>query len=403
MAAATVSIATVLHCLGVKRLSPFVGNAARLVEGMSTAASTAPPPILFIAPSYARNANSRVIDILHTANGDRPPQYTNPELLAKYFAGNGYVDYSKIPEPDKTQILAMLRTRQSSLKETLNALKQTSAISLKNASYGNKIQHMQDLIEELETGRSIVPLAAATPAAAAAAAAATAPVIAPAPAPDISEAIDLIETVFAATYVLLNRNDPSGIDDPSGENDRRIIDDWNTMKNDYSTITLRQIIEQMETPIGDTRDTLEEQETYLKHGYLILVIQKLLGTLPNKTSIDTYKKRFVPLFEDLKTDIGKSAKNKDLRAAIENDTARMELLNKKDNSILDTKNYIKKMLSIADLSIEEQVAQMQTYKPPTALTATLSTLLPTDLMNNYQTYLYNTFYIILLQYIARYK
>ena len=122
---------------------------------------------LRIAP-WGSRAN-RYSDTL-SANADKlPSEYAeHMDLLRKYFGPTGpRTPFSSMTDEEQRTLLDMLQRRIASLKETVNALLQTSTISLKNVSYTDKVSGLTGLVEQVKrreggTGAAaIVPVAAA--------------------------------------------------------------------------------------------------------------------------------------------------------------------------------------------------------------------------------------------------
>lgn len=261
------------------------------------APAAAPAPaaanrILAIGPSYADPRNARYVDKIEESTA--PPQYTDFALLAKYFGSPNQktiIDYSVIPEGDKKAILTMLENRIASLRQTLNLLLQTSSISLKNASYMGKIQNLENLVKEIKTGAAMG--SAAAPAAAAAA-------------QSVATATELVNATFAASFRLLQRNDPSA---------NSIPDSWNTFSQQFNNLTFESILQKAAEPLPTSRATIADSITYLSHAHLLATLQSMLGIPP--TAIQTYKKQFVPIFRALKTDLLKISENQAIETALQ--------------------------------------------------------------------------------------
>lgn len=327
---------------------------------------------LSIGPSYANKSNTRFVDKI-TDESTAPPQYDNLPLLRKYFGNTTPADYSAMPAEDKKEILRMLNARKDSLVATLNVLKQTSTISLKNASMANKIQHMNELMDEIRSGSTIVNSKAAAGAAATAAGAAAVAVSPPTPAP--SPAPRLVDATFAAAYILLQRIIP----DISAATS---IQNWNSVKEQQSALTLKDAIDGIAGSNPDTLDTPINAAAYLIKAHLA---STLLAPPTNKETSAVYKKKFVPIFEPLKGVIDGMDKNLDVVTALSSSAA--------TPPAASTTAAFLNTLFTTDPS---------TYSPPTTLPDALS-VLPVPPTTTYDEIVYYTCYLLLQQFIAENK
>jgi hypothetical protein len=292
--------------------------------------SAAAPAILYIGPSYANKSNTRFVDKI-TDPSTAPPQYDDLELLQKYFSSKTPADYSTMPEEDKKGILRMLSARKDSLVETLNALKRTGTISLKNASMTNKIQHMNELMEEVNSGRGMAaPKVVAAPAPAPVPSPPACPVISPAPgatttlpvaaagstATSPSPAVDntplkedeikgmryTMDRIFGAAYFLLRRDDPS-------ESAETFIKEWNLKKAAEPRLTVGDVMKTLKQPNTGSIVSPADAITYLLNTHLMFTI------LPNPTTVAegiAFKKKFAAKLERIKAVIDAMPQNKAL-------------------------------------------------------------------------------------------
>lgn len=232
---------------------------------------------LRIGPSYAKN--SRTLDIFPISSPRLPPEYAdNLDLLRKYFGTAApRAPYSSMTDEEQATLIAIVKQRIASLKDTLNALLQTSSISLKNASYMDKINSLNSLIGEIASRAA--PVATVTV--------------------PSSQAPDSIHATLQASYMLLRRNDISFND---------LSANWAAFTSPYATMTLQTVLDATAETIPSPRIPPADSIKYLSHAYMIDMLQTMLGTPTNNL---TYRRQFVPIFQGLLTDLLQMPANKD--------------------------------------------------------------------------------------------
>jgi hypothetical protein len=275
------------------------------------------PSVIRIGPAAYRT-NSRYVDEISERERYIPEQYMGSdtiEFLKKYFDTKlPPYSYMAIEEKDKPRLKDILRSRIQSLKQTLNLF---PPVYLKNAYYGDKINKMEILLHEIESGEPyVLPPSAAQRAAMAAAggvgdvagvlgsgiafgagaagsaAASAASAAARALLPRLP-VFATVENTFHAAYLLLNWNTVT--DHSLAE----IQEGWKEVQTDASGMTLKDLLGILVDPLEQPTDPQQQISNKLVNAYTIFTVQENLGINRTGGAPERFQKGYAPIFKEL--------------------------------------------------------------------------------------------------------